>query len=191
MSALLLELETVPEVTQVDVPAGLRRVRGRLLAGTGQDTGIEGALSESPEPVASGAGGRPSPPKAGRLSELYLRSVEDRKGSRSRHPTPSYEPGRPQLVFARVDDPGLRLQKRPYGFELSGRISDRAHRHERRLAIAFEGELFAVLIQVGDSIEEIIERLRLGLRGRYDLDVLVSGERSFSVSFRECLVRAG
>ena len=190
MSAAYLQLELQDEATQVDVSVAGRRVRGRLVhrVKTGQDQEPE------PEPESSLGTDPPGPllepPEGGRLANVYLRSVQARRTSTTTRAGPRPPPNQPRLLLARVDDPGLRLRRQPDGFELSGRPSSESGRSERRLAVAFDGELYAVVIQPSESIREVLLRLRDRLALRYHVHIEELAGSTFAVRFSELLVPA-
>lgn len=130
-------------------------------------------------------------PAAGRLSSLYLHSIRERHPPSNTRRGSLSQPSGPLLLFARVDDPGLRLRRHLGGFELSGQASPERGRHERRLAVAFEGELFAVVIQPSESPREILDRLRERLSLRYDLCVEETSPSTLVASFVDRLLPTG
>lgn len=188
MSAAWMELADHAEATEVDIRVNTRRVRGRLVS-------VSGARRADEDPEASAGApdpGVPRPasaaPQSGRLSDFYLHSVEARRSASTDRSPALAEPGRPRVVFARSDDPELQLRRNPHGFELSGRPSEREGRNERRLSVAFDGQLFAVVIQPTDSTREILSRLEARLGGSYEMRVHELAPGRWAVGFFERLL---
>lgn len=187
MSAAWTDLENFAEATEVDVRALPRRVKGRLVSAAPLESPVD-APEENPSSrdhdLESAASGPPGP---GRLSELHLRSVKARRAAAPNRSSSMLEAGRPRLVFARVDDPALRLRRTPHGFELSGQPSPQTGRHERRLAVAFDQQLFAVVIQPSDTTREILTRLAERVRGDYEARISQNADGSWSMGFFDSL----
>lgn len=188
MSAAWMDLDEQAEATEVEVRAKPRRVRGRLVSVSRRPELEETPDSTQGDPAISPQQVLQPPPRSGTLSELYLRSVEGRRSLPKESPSRGFEPGRPRVVFARSDDPSLQLRRTPHGFELSGQPSAEPSRHERRLSVAFDGQLFAVVIQPSDSTPEILDRLGARLGGAYETRVVEFAPGRWAVGFFEPLL---